>query len=389
VYANLEIAIQALYVFIAFNLICIAFIYTIKLRNIHRRKRYDGFQTKFKDYLTYIQANLNGAEPLRVPPYTMNRVEMEAMQERLNDMIECFSGEQRQKLIRLCEELGLVKHHLARLSNRSYRVKLDAAYHLGCMRVKEAAPALLELLREHPLDSALFVVARSVAKCARNLQDIQSMVELLLRHNKKCYELIVSIVADSELETASLYTEYVIHENPAYIRIGLIGMSDYTDPAAASAVYRLIDSEQEDIQEKAVELYLKSSRLLPRNIVGKLLGHSNVEIRRLTIDALANMNHAVYTEWMKTGLADSDPRVVYTCAKGMLRMGEEVVTAFFESAAAAQGTERGEFMRQLIDEELKYLSLQLHHVDKLKQYNTLMYTYEKVLRKNTRIYRVV
>lgn len=388
-YTNLNVAIQALYIIIAFNLVCMAFIYAIKLRNIQRRKLFDRFQTKFKDYLTYVQANLDGVEPLRVPPWTMNKVEMEAMQEKLNDMMECFSGEQRHKLIRLCEDLGLVQHHLARFNNRSYPVKLDAAYHLGCMRVKEAVPALLELLKEHPLNSSLFVVARAVAKCARNQQDLGAMVQLLLRHNKKCYELIVDIMAESELETVSLYTKYVNHENPAYIQIGLIGMHDYTDPAAASAVFRLMDSKHEDIQLKAVDVYLKSSRLLPKNVVSKLLSHPNLDIRRLTLEALANIGNTAYVEMMKPSLADADQRVVYACAKGMLKMGEEGMVALCESAAAAQSTEHGEFLQGLIDEELKHLSMQLHNLDKLTQYNTLMYTYDKIFRKHTRIYRVV
>jgi hypothetical protein len=389
VYTNLDTAIKALYVIVAFNLLFIALIYAIKLRTIKRRKLYDKFQTKFKDYLTYVQANLDDAEPLRSPPWAMNRVEMEAMQERLNDMMDIFSGEQRQKLIRLCEELGFVKRQLERLNSRSYRVKLDAAYHLGCMRVQEAAPAILDMLKEHPLNSALFVVARALAKCSRSRQDLEAMVQQLLAHNRGYYELIASIIADSDVDTVSLYTEYVNHEQPAYIRIGLIGLNEYTDPAAASAVYRLLDSEHEDIQAKAAAVYLNSSRLLPKNVVGKLLSHTNLDIRRLTIEALASFKHAAYVELMKAGLADDEQRVVYTYAKGLLSMGEEGMAALCESAAAVQGTERGKFIQQLIDEELRHLSMQLHHLDKLAQYNLLMYTYDKTLRKNTRIYRVV
>ncbi|GIQ71520.1 HEAT repeat domain-containing protein [Xylanibacillus composti] len=388
-YTNLHIAIQALCVIIALNLLFMAFLYAIKLRNIKRQKLHDRFQVKFKDYLTYVQANLEGPDPLRVPPWTMNLVEREAMQEKLNDMIECFSGEQRQKLIRLCEDMGFVKHHLARLNSRSYRARLDAAYHLGCMRVKEAAPALLDMLKEHPLNSALFVVARALAKCARNEQDIRAMVQVLLQHNRKYDELVVSIIADTELETASLYTDYVNHEHPAYIRIGLIGLNEYTNPAAAAAVYRLMDSGHADIQLKAVDVYLKSSRLLPKHVVSKLLSHANFEIRRMVIHAMANMKSAAYLEPMRDGLADADQRVVYACAKAMLKMGEGGVAALCERAAANRGTERGNFLQNLIEEELRQLSMQLHNLNKLTQYNTLMYTYDKAFRQNARMYRVV
>ncbi|MEK8130861.1 HEAT repeat domain-containing protein [Paenibacillus filicis] len=388
-YTNLNVAIQALYIILAFNLVCMVIIYAVKLRSIKRRKLNDRFQTKFKDYLTYIQANLDGMEPLRVPPWTMNPVERDAMQEKLNDMMECFSGEQRHKLVRLCQDLGLVKHHLERFNSRSYRVKLDAAYHLGCMRVKEAAPPLLDLLKEHPLNSSLFVIARAAAKCARSQQELQAMVQILLQHNKKCYELIVDMIADSEVDAGSLYTGYVSHPNPAYVRIGLIGLNGYTNPAAGSAVFRLMESKHEDIQVKAVDVYLKSSRLLPRNVVGRLLSHPNLVIRRLTIEALADMKNPAYVELMTTSLGDDDQRIVHASAKGLLRMGEEGMVALCERTAAVQGTERGQFMQQLIDDEIKHLSMQLHHLDKLMQYNLLMYTYDKIFHKSKRLYRVV
>lgn len=388
-YNNLDRAVQLLYIIIALNLAFMVILYAIKLRGINNRKLHDRFQAKFKDYLTYIQVNIHGADPLKAPPWTMNQVEKETMLARLSDMIECFSGEQRKKLIRLCEDLGFVQHYLARLNHGSNRVKLDAAYHLGCMRVKEAAPALLEMLKDHPLNSALFIVARALAKCARDGRDIRTMVELLLQHDKNFYELIVSIITDSEQETASLYTEYVNSPHPVYIRIGLIGLSDCIGPAAASAVYRLIDSEHEDIQIKAVEVYLKSPRLLPIHIAEKLLSHTNFDIRRLVIDALSGIKNPAYVELMKGGLMDSEHRVVHMCVKGLLRMGEDGMAVLCERAAATQGTERGQFLQQLIDEELRHLSMQLHHLDKLTQYNTLLYIYNKIIRKNKRIYRVV
>lgn len=388
-YTNLNAAIQALYVILAFNLVCVVIIYAVKMRSIRRKKLNDRFQTKFKDYLTYVQANLDGIEPLRVPPWTMNPVEREAMQEKLNDMMEIFSGEQRHKLAQLCVDLGLVQYHMERFNSRTYRVKLDAAYHLGCMRVKEAVPNLLDMLKEHPLNSSLFVVARAVAKCARSQQDLGAMVQTLLQHNKKCYELIVDMIADSDVDAGSLYTGYVSRQDPAYVRIGLIGLNVYTDPAAASAVYRLMDSKHEDIQIKAVDLYLKSSRLLPRNVVSKLLSHPNLGIRRLTIEALADIKSTAYIELMTTSLSDADQRIVYASAKGLLRMGEEGMVALCERAVAVQGVERGQFMQQLIDDEIKHLSMQLHNWDKLMQYNTLMYTYDKVFHRSKRIYRVV
>jgi HEAT repeat protein len=389
VYTNIQLALNALYVFAALNMVFIVVIYTIKLRNINRKKLHDRFQLQFKDYLIYVQANLEDAERLRVPPTTMNSVESEALQERLYDMIECFSGEQRQKLKDLCEDLGFVKRHTLRLNGQSYREKLDAAYHLGCMRVKEAVPALLELLNKHERNSSLFVIARAIAKCARNEQDIKEMIHTLLKHNKKFYDLIVDIIEEADVDQAALFTEFVNDKEPAYIQIGIIGLKDYTNPGAASAVYRLMDSANEDIQRRAVEVYLKSSHLLPKNLVSKLLSHKNADIRYLTTRTLSDIKNTAYVELMTNSLSDEDQRVAYSSAKGLMRLGQEGIVALCEAARDTRGTGRGEAFQRMIEEEIKQLSMQLHDLDKLTRYNQLMYTYEKIFSKNKRIYRVV
>ena len=108
-FTDIQLVLNALYAFVIFNIACIALIYGIKLRNVSRNKRYDQFNLQFKDYMTYIQANLESGERLRVPPVPLKGKEAEALQDRLYDMIECFAGDQRQKLKELCEDLGFVK----------------------------------------------------------------------------------------------------------------------------------------------------------------------------------------------------------------------------------------------------------------------------------------
>ncbi|WP_274362025.1 HEAT repeat domain-containing protein [Paenibacillus thermotolerans] len=382
-------AIYFLYVLIAVNIGFAVVIYGIKLKNIRKRKMYERFHRRFKEYLIYIQANLDSDEPLREPPVSMNPYEKQALQEKLIDMIESFAGVHRDKLIELCGRLGFIEAHIEKLNGKSYRAKIDAAYHLGCMRVRQAVPALLELLRRHPLDSSLFVVARAIAKCARNVKDVKEMVRIMLAHNTSFPELIADMIEEAPVNQAALFADFIQDDQPGIIRIGLAGLKEYNSPKIAAAVYRLMDSSLEDIQRKAIQIYLKSSAILPRNVVSRLIGHPNADVRLMTVQALSELNNTFYLPELQKGLEDRDQRVVYASAMSLIRNGEEGISAFCRAARDDRDRSGDTFLQDIIEEELRLLSTKLHALDQLKLYNSLLYAYEKTFGKNKHLYRVV
>jgi len=388
-FTNLNLAIYFLYVLVLLNVVFIAAIYIIKMKNIRKQQMIDRFQWKFRDYLTYLQVNLEGKERLRVPPFSMNAVEKAALQERLNEMIDSFTGGPSQKLLELCDDLGFVTKHMNRLQSRSYRVKVDAAYHLGCMRVKEAVPGLLQFLETHKYNSALFVIARAIARCARDELDVRVMVSTLMMHKKEFSDLLADIIQEANVDHAALFGEYLQSGNPALVRLGLAGVKDYHDPRVASAVYRLLDSKDKEVQRKAVHIYLKSAHFLPRNVLNKLIRHERVDIRLLTIRALTELKNHAYLNEMKEALMDPDRRVMYASAVGLLELGNEGVEVLCGSALEMKGAGRGEVIQGIIEDEIKNLSTKLHDVEHLARYNAIMYTYEKTFDKNKRIYRIV
>lgn len=388
-YTHINIAIHILYGFAGVNLLFAIAVYGIKLRNVRKHKNYERFHIKCKDYLVYIQANLEGEERLRVPPFRLKRSERDVLQERINEMIESFTGEQRDKLIDLCKQLGFIRFQLRQLRSRSYRHQIDAAYHLGCMRVKEAVPGLLELLGHHRLDSSLFVIARSIAKCARDDQDVKKMVRILLTHGKSFPELIVDIIEESSIDQSALFAEFIHDKDHAVMNIGLTGLKEYSNPNISAAIYLLIDSGNEDIQKKAIEIYLKSSVFFPRNVVNKLLKHPNADIRLMTVQVLSELNNPLYADEMETGLEDPDQRVVYASAMALIELGQEGMSIFCEAARDSRDKGRSTYLQDIIEEELQSLSTRLRPLDDVSRYNALKYTYEKTFGKNKRIYRVV
>lgn len=388
-FTNTDIAVTSLSVLAAANLMFIVVLYGIKIRNVRNRRIKERFQLKCKEYFIYVQSNVESGEPLRPPPFRMNRIERQTLQNWLNEMIENLAGDSRDKLIALCERIGFIDYHLHRLKSRSYRNHIDAAYHLGCMRVKEAAPDLLKLLENHKLDSSLFVVARAAAKCARTAEDVKTMVQSLLAHGKSYPDLIVDIIEECPLDMAALFTEFIQTDRADIVRVGLHGLKEAANPGAAAAVFRYTNSRDEPIQRKAIEIYLKSAVFFPKHVVRQWLDHPHADIRLMTIQALSELRSTTYAEMMLSSLEDRDDRIVHAGSKGLLRLGQEGMTLFCEAARENRDKGQGTYLQEIIEDELRSLSLQLHQVDCLTRYNALLYTYEKTFGKNKRIYRIV
>lgn len=388
-YSYLESAVWILVALAVFNLVMILGLYALKLRNVYVLKAKERFKEKFKDYLIYIQANLESGERLRVPPHEVNRLEHRFLQEVIIDMIESFEGEPRERLLDLCEQMGWTRQHLRRLKGRFYRRKIDAAYHLGCMRVKEAVPQLLELLRRHKLDSSFFVVARAAAKCARNAKDMKDLAKIMISKGKSFPELAADIIEEAPIDHTELFKEFILSNHPALIRIGLTGMKDYANPKIAAAVYRYMESAKGDIQRKATEIYLRSTAFLPVHVANQLLEHPDAEMRLMTVQALSELKSSVYTNILQKSLQDADPRVVYAGALGLIHSGQEGMELFCK-AAKAQRDQTGEtHFQDIIETELLSLSERSHSLEQLARYNALRYTYEKVFGKSKKIYRIV
>lgn len=388
-YAHLEMATYVLYVLIGLNVAFAFMLYVLKLRHVWRARMHERFQQKLSDYFTYINANLECDEELRTPPLRMSKVEARVMQERLNNMIEAFAGTARVKLIDLCDRLGFIETHMRRLQGRIYQRKIDAAYHLGCMRAEEAVPAMLKLLRHHKWDSSLFVIARAIAKSARDVVHLKEMVWILLRHNIHVSHLIVDILEESRMDLSLLYTEWIEAEDPSLVLIGLTGQSSKPNPEIADKVYALLESDHAEIRNQAVDIYLQSSVMMPQTLLQELLHHSSADIRLSAYRRLCEWKNKVHLPTIMAGLDDADLRVVHVCATGLVRFGEEGISRLCEAARNHHDANRGVYLWQLMEEELQLLATRLHHVHELIIYNTLKYYMDKEAANDKQLIRAV
>jgi hypothetical protein len=172
-------------------------------------------------YFIEIQIALGHDGPLPKPERTLNRMEKFVVQAKLMAWIDRMDGNCRDKIITLCEELGFVAQELSRLKRRGGIRKVQAAYRLGFMRSKQAAPMLLQELKKQPFGSSLFIYARSLALCARGTEDWERMVMEIVKHRKLVHEITAAILEETGGDMTELMDRLLASGNPQAKQIAL------------------------------------------------------------------------------------------------------------------------------------------------------------------------
>ncbi|WP_245347551.1 HEAT repeat domain-containing protein [Cohnella lubricantis] len=330
----------------------LAALYTLKLRDIRRRRTAGVYTAKHEDWITYVLANLDGEEPLYPPPGRLNQEERRVVQERLIGWIEQFRGEQQRKLIALCEEMGLVKRHLQRLDSPFEWVRLDAAYYLGCMRSHGAVPGMMKLLASMRFSPMVFIVGRAIAKCARHTDELRDMVHVLLAHKKEAHPLIADILAESEIDIAAMLETFLRSGDEERVRLALAAMRKHSLAGSGDTLYKLTASEQADIRLKASKLLAKDAVSFSEGRARKLLIHPDGEVRALAAQAIGKLGLRSCLEQLRLTMADPEWKVRFYSARSMAMLGEEGFAELCE--AAKTDTEAGaEEARDVIREEMR------------------------------------
>lgn len=330
----------------------LAALYTLKLRDIRRRRNAGTYTAKHEDWFTYALANLDGDEPLYPPPGRLTREERRVVQERLIGWIEQFRGEQQRKLIALCEEMGLVKLQLRRLDSPFEWVKLDAAYYLGCMRSHQAVPGMMKLLASMRFSPMVFIVGRAVAKCARHPDELRDMVHLLLAHKKEAHPLIADILAESEIDLSAMLETFLRSGDDERVRLALAVMKKHSLAGIGDTLYRLTESEQADIRLESAELLLKDAAFVTEERARKLLSNRDGEVRALTAQAVGKLDLRSCLEQLRSAMADPEWKVRFYAARSMAQLGEEGFAELCEAAKPEAGM-GAEEARDVIREEMR------------------------------------
>ncbi|MCL6601718.1 MAG: hypothetical protein K6T94_02505 [Paenibacillus sp.] len=238
-------------------------ILVLKSRKIWMDKKTNKYLLNFQDYFTYVQTHIDSDDDLLAPHSQLNGLERYVFQKKIISLIEHFKGDHRDKLIKLCEDMELIKLDLERLHSPLPWKRLGAIYNLGAMRSNQAIPRLLKLLEANKYDPTIFIIARSIAKCASTEDHLREMVLLLVRYRKSFHHLIVDIIQESELDCTSLMMGFLEDDDYDLIKIALVGLPVHMEPNIVPQLYRFLDSEDEEIRMKAAGLLNSNNRFVP------------------------------------------------------------------------------------------------------------------------------
>ncbi|WP_440835435.1 HEAT repeat domain-containing protein [Paenibacillus sp. 22594] len=252
-----------IYMILTMISLCFVFIFILKSRKIWMDKKTNKILIKFEDYFTYIQAHIDSDDQIRIPHSRLNGHERYVMQKKLIEWIEHFKGSHREKLIKLCEDLGLIKLDIVRLHRPLPWIRLGAIYNLGAMRSDQAIPRLMKLLVTPKYEPIVFIIARSIAKCALNIEPLKGMALFLVKQRRNVHHLVVDIIKESELDCTPLMVEFLHDDDNDVIKLGLVGLPAYMVPNVVPTLYRLLHSDDEEIRVQAVKLLSSNNMLIP------------------------------------------------------------------------------------------------------------------------------
>lgn len=378
---QLATAIYFVYGLIGVILLSLSVLFTIKIRHVKEEKHIRRCMERFQDYYTYLQAHIEEEEQLKLPHGKVTRKERQIIQKKLFEMIERFTGTHREKLVLLCEDLELVKLDMRRLHGWWKWTRIDAAYNLGMMRSDEAVPELLALLKRSKYDPSIFIIARAIAKCARDEKSLRELVKLMCRFQKNFHQLIVDILTESQVDFIPLLISFLKEKDHDLVQIALIGLSVHIEPSMEDPLAGLAKSADKEVRIKAIKLLCRDSQFLTKERIDRFMTHPDWEIRAICAKAIGELGQDAYIPLLKKAVGDSNWWVCHNSAHSLAQLNVEGFVALCEILQEEHETKKIEMAYHVIQEELGKGENRNADLDSQLDYNHKLHVYQKLHQK--------
>jgi len=356
-------------------------LFVLKLRHIAADKREQACLEKYQDYFFYIQAYGEEEGRLKPPAGDLTLGEKRIIQKKLLSLLERFTGVHRQRLLDLCEDMGLIEMDLKRLNAWWKWTRVDAAYNLGMMHAKEAVPGIIRLMKKGDSDASMFILARSLAKCARQEDDLREMVKLLVVHRQNCHPLIVDILGDSQLDTGPLFLSLVREEDGDLIKVGLIGLTSHVQPGMDPVLHELVDAADKEVRIKVAKLLCRDIRYLTERNVRHFLSHPDWEIRSVMAKAIGELGLSVYIPLLKRAVKDPHWWVSRNSTNSLAQLQVEGFRALCAILAEERDSRVREMANQVIQKELEKGKFPINDREQQMTYQQKLHYYQEWSRK--------
>lgn len=372
-----NIALAYAFLYLCAGLIVAGIIILFALKNSHNSKlrKKELYAKKHQDYFVYVQANLTGSEPIRLPATKLTKLEREVIMDKCIAWIDQLKGEHADKLRDLTREAGFVDEQL-KLLNSSWTGKaIQAAYRLGGMRSTEAAEPILELLKEEKKVNYAIIYARAAARCAERPAQLKEMLGSLLSKGKPVHRMAADILMETSLEPSKLLYELLESEDPDFIKVGIVAMYGHAIPEVMPAVTQLFGSKDPHIRSEAVKLYLGTNPVLKERNIIEWMGDPVAEVRAEMAKTLGAGHQAGSIPLLSNALGDEDWLVRHNSANSLMQLGEEGFEALCETALKGTGVAKEtalEYAERAIEEANEH-----EEIEKMMTFNKKRLIYNR------------
>jgi len=331
-------------------------LFAVKLQHVRMNRQSARYLQKHREYFSYLAAHVGGEEPLMPPPGQLAALEKEAIRDKLVEWMERIRGEERWKLIGLYRDMGLAGEDMKTLKEGLHWMKVEAAHRLGVLRVQEAVPALLDLLRKEKYGPSLFIIARAIAKSARTPGVLREMTLVIAGHKKPCHELVADVLHDSSLDLTPFLESFLDEEDPDLQMIALLGLRGYPCPRLLPAFERLLETGSRSMRRKAVQAALEPVGIIHPQKLRELSRDKDEEIRLEAARVMGRIGTEDMIPHLLGGLKDKLWRVRYESARSLYRLGEAGVEALCRTAVKEENLPSGQIAKNVLIGELRISS---------------------------------
>ncbi|RJG26894.1 HEAT repeat domain-containing protein [Paenibacillus thiaminolyticus] len=350
-FSSLGVALGFIYVCLGLIGIGVLILLLMKARNNRLAKHQEIYLEKHQPYFVYLQRHMLDPDPFQPPKGPLRTLEMRVIQDKLMEWMDKFSGEQQQKLTALCEEMGLVDRDIKELGSLFYSKQMKAAFRLGGMRSERAVPHLMKAMMQEKDGPLLQVLARSVAKCANEAEQLHTMLQQLTRH-RQSHLLAAEVLEETRVNATPMLVRCLKDESDNMVKAALLALSGQTDVALTPALLPLVDSHDKEIRALAVKMLVRAGHALTENNILEWIKDPAWEIRAAVAEALGHSKNTDRIPVLKQALTDSNWWVRYYSANSLSNMGDEGFHALCEAALETDDHFKSDMAKDRIHKEL-------------------------------------
>ncbi|UOQ43919.1 hypothetical protein MUN89_18940 [Halobacillus salinarum] len=380
-FVNLELAMGMAVILLTLMAVIMAITLTIKIGKIRKEKKTQECLQKHQNYLDYVQTAMDLREDIQPPASALNKFERKVFQQLLSEWINRLSGIHKEKLIQLCEDMGLTAFNLKRLNSSMHINRIDAAYYLGTMRHTPAVPHLFTLLRKNKFDSTIYIIGRSIAQASEKPEEVGEMLEYLADGKKSTYQLLADIAKEASVDLKECYFRFLTSQNPALIKVGLIGLRDEVGPEVPASVRKLMTSNDKATRMLTIQILTASMALSAKEVV-TLAKATDDQVRMLIFEWIGETEQLRFTELLEEGLHSRNLEVARTCAKSLLGLGNVGFSILCKAALETDSASGSKIALDAVHEELDQYENAEEDVEQLNHFNQKQFLYKKFFGKD-------